>query len=340
MEASDSVIVPIDKITVRPGRREPLPEKIRTMADSIAETTLLHPITINQHYILIAGLHRLEAVKLLGWTSIPCTICDLDGPEAELAEIDENIVRNDLDNIEMGKILLRRKELYEQLHPYIKHGGDRKSEKIKTKPSRFDSEKPFTVDTSEKTGLSRRTIEQKMQIARDLVPQAQEIVKENHIGYRNALCLSRLKPDQQADAAKQLAEGHIKDVSDYSGPEQKYDDELAANPSDDNILSDEKSRDDEPFTIVREQFEGFDDSLADLKNPDKDFSCTAESFLDEFMCLAQKIKRDIDWYQDPYYQETLCNLSKKHLNFLREQVDSICSSARTFYKSVERKSRK
>ena len=35
--------------------------------------------------ILIAGLHRLEAAKLLGWEEIECNISSLEGLQAELA---------------------------------------------------------------------------------------------------------------------------------------------------------------------------------------------------------------------------------------------------------------
>lgn len=48
---------------------------------------------------MIAGLHRLEAAKMLGWTEIECTVKDLDGLLAQLAEIDENYVRTELDSI-------------------------------------------------------------------------------------------------------------------------------------------------------------------------------------------------------------------------------------------------
>ena len=42
--------------------------------------------------------------------------------QAELAEIDENFVRKNLSIIDFGNLLLRRKEIYEILHPETKQG--------------------------------------------------------------------------------------------------------------------------------------------------------------------------------------------------------------------------
>ena len=112
----------IDRIQVNSGRREALPDAVRELADSISAVGLLNPITVDRDYILIAGLHRLEAAKLLGWEEIECNISSLEGLQAELAEIDENFVRADLETVEFGKLLLRRKEIYEMLHPETKCG--------------------------------------------------------------------------------------------------------------------------------------------------------------------------------------------------------------------------
>ena len=109
--------VNIDSIQVNSGRREALPDAVRELADSISAVGLLNPITVDRDYILIAGLHRLEAAKLLGWAEIECNVSSLEGLQAELAEIDENFVRADLETLEFGKLLLRRKEIYEMLHP-------------------------------------------------------------------------------------------------------------------------------------------------------------------------------------------------------------------------------
>ncbi|MBQ9346889.1 MAG: ParB N-terminal domain-containing protein, partial [Oscillibacter sp.] len=92
--------IPIDEITVRPGRREAVPGIIMDLTESMAEVGLLNPVTVSADYVLIAGLHRLEAAKSLGWTEVECHVCDLEGPQMELAEVDENCVRTNMTTLE------------------------------------------------------------------------------------------------------------------------------------------------------------------------------------------------------------------------------------------------
>ena len=70
----------------------------------------------------MAGLHRLEAVKLLSWTEVECTITDLNGLTAELAELDENFARANLSPLEIGDLYRRRKDIYEMLYPETRAG--------------------------------------------------------------------------------------------------------------------------------------------------------------------------------------------------------------------------
>ena len=79
--------IPIFQINVNDGRREADQDAVQELADSIAELGLINPITVDQEYTLIAGLHRLEAAKRLGWRSIECTVSGLEGLQAELAEL-------------------------------------------------------------------------------------------------------------------------------------------------------------------------------------------------------------------------------------------------------------
>ena len=66
--------VKISNIKINPGRRETEPKAIEELARSIAAVGLMNPITLDQNNTLIAGLHRLETAKLMGWTEIECSI--------------------------------------------------------------------------------------------------------------------------------------------------------------------------------------------------------------------------------------------------------------------------
>ena len=60
---------------------------MKELAGSILAVGLINPIMVDQAHTLIAGLYRLEAMKLLGRTEIECTVSDLDGLQVALAEI-------------------------------------------------------------------------------------------------------------------------------------------------------------------------------------------------------------------------------------------------------------
>jgi len=66
---------------------------IQSLADSIADIGLLHPIVVDSENRLIVGRRRLAACELLGWTDIPATVLDLES--IVRGERDENICRKD-----------------------------------------------------------------------------------------------------------------------------------------------------------------------------------------------------------------------------------------------------
>ena len=216
--------ISISEIKVNPGRRETAPANVRELADSIAEVGLLNPITIGQDLTLIAGLHRLEAAKLLGWTEIECVVSGLEGLRAELAEIDENFVRSDLTPLEFGELLLRRKEIYEALHPesvQTNQGGPfRGNQHQEVSDKMTQTTKSFAQDTAEKLGVGRRTVERQVQIAKNLTPETKDILREADmpVTRKQALALSRLAPGPQAETAALLAAGEIQSVEEYAPP--------------------------------------------------------------------------------------------------------------------------
>ena len=216
--------IPISEIKVNPGRRNAAPADVRELADSIAEIGLLNPVTVSQSRTLIAGLHRLEAAKLLGWTEIECVVSGLEGLRAELAEIDENFVRSDLTPLEFGELLLRRKEIYEALHPesvQTNQGGPfRGNQHQEVSDKMTQTTKSFAQDTAEKLGVGRRTVERQVQIAKNLTSETKDILRgaDTPITRKQALALSRLAPGPQSEAAALLAAGEIQSVEEYAPP--------------------------------------------------------------------------------------------------------------------------
>jgi N6-adenosine-specific RNA methylase IME4/ParB-like chromosome segregation protein Spo0J len=83
----------IDQIQIGYRYRKDLGD-LKSLAASIAEVGLLHPVVVTPVGRLIAGQRRLEACRGLGWTDIPVTVVDL--LQAARGEAHENFVRKDL----------------------------------------------------------------------------------------------------------------------------------------------------------------------------------------------------------------------------------------------------
>jgi len=141
-------------------------EKVNQLAESIKEIGLLNPITVKGN-VLVAGLHRLEAVKKLNWEEIPTRQLEKDDElRTELAEIDENLVKADLTWQEEVKHLKRRKEIYEALYPETKKGiaGAIAKWNSGIMPNATDK-MSFAENTAHQIGKSERTIQRDIEIA-------------------------------------------------------------------------------------------------------------------------------------------------------------------------------
>lgn len=183
--------MPIGSVTVPADRPAVLNSTVDALADSIKQVGLLNPLTVDRHGTLISGAHRLEACKRLGWTAVDVNMVSLEGLRAELAEIDENLIRNhDIHYLHMGDQLARRKEIYEALHPETKNGGDPRTKSFRSGPA-------FTEDTANKMGVTRRTIEQSVQMAENLTPEAKDAILENNLLKSEAIAIAREEPDAQ-----------------------------------------------------------------------------------------------------------------------------------------------
>lgn len=266
---------------------------------------------------------------MLGWSEIECNISSLEGLLAELAEIDENLIRHGLDHMEEWEQLARRKEIYEMLHPKTRQ-GQRNGQTSKTETVSVLEEKPFAEDTAEKLGVTARTVRNKIQVAKKLTPEAKEIVKTHDIGFKNALKLSRLAPEQQEDAARQLAAEAIRSVDEYrpvpaeTEPPPGEKQEAAPEPSSTAPTSGEAC-----YATIR-------DSVADLKNPDKDRRRTPDTFLASFFFFLQRFCQGVENYATPEYAAVFPALTRQQLDQIRQEVNSTCSALRNLLHKMER----
>ena len=188
------------------------PDAVEELMASMKINGLLQPIVLRPAettgYWLVAGLHRLEAARKLQWESIAATIFDgMDADQAELAEIDENLIRADLSPIERGLHVARRKELYERRHPETRKGATgvgRKKSQIATSNEQADS---FIDDTAKKTGKHRATI-------------ARDVARGNLDGIEAAIRTSLDKVDE-LDALGKLSKEDQRDLIDRAKAGEK-----------------------------------------------------------------------------------------------------------------------
>lgn len=86
------------------------PERLRDLADSIARHGLINPILVtahDNHPHLIAGFRRLEACRLLGWTTIPTLRTQQPESNANAIRLAENLIRTDLSPVEEAQAVAR-----------------------------------------------------------------------------------------------------------------------------------------------------------------------------------------------------------------------------------------
>jgi|LakMenE01Jun11ns_1017448.scaffolds.fasta_scaffold9924140_1 DNA modification methylase len=171
------MIKKISEIVLNDNRRKVDESKVKELAESIKQLGLINPITVNSNNVLIAGNHRLEAFKLLGKDEIEVSVLDLNNLLAELAEIDENLVRNELHWTDADKQIARRKIIYLELYPETKKGAVNQHTKDVLNPKFGISNKSFAQDTADKTNKSKSSISQSVKRGNEITEQEAEVLK-------------------------------------------------------------------------------------------------------------------------------------------------------------------
>ncbi|MCP6760289.1 MAG: ParB N-terminal domain-containing protein [Fischerella sp. CENA71] len=200
--------IDINRVNILPNRRPLNDHKVAELMESIKANGLLNPITLDQNLNLVAGLHRLTACKLIGFQEIECHVitCE-DKDHARLAEIDENLIRSELDALERSELWLERDRLLERMglrarvgdNQFTQRGGENISPPPKT-----------TLELAQEIGYTERTLQYGKQIAKNIAPEVKEVIKNTPIAKSTSALLkvarAGSKERQEAEQAEQAAE--------------------------------------------------------------------------------------------------------------------------------------
>lgn len=198
--------LPLSRIC--PGKHRPISEeKVKGLVQSINQVGLLQPLVVTTAGRLIAGRHRLEALRRLGWKTAPCVVLSVDDMHQELASLDENLVRNDLTRLERFEHLARRMEILDAV-------GLRRKAGRHSNPDTVSGLKTTDILAGE-SGLSGRTLQRATRIVQDIPEEVRTLLRDTEVADSTTelLRLSRLPRQEQRAVARILAEGECRRVS-------------------------------------------------------------------------------------------------------------------------------
>lgn len=208
--------IPLDQIKVR-GRLRPVDgDYVEVLAASITTSGLNTPISVAEDrrsgtFVLVAGAHRLEACKKLGHKSIAAVVLkDKTKDALRLVEIDENLIRHELNPLDRASFLAERKEVYERLHPETRAGHAGAAAKHSSSSELLANDiVSFAKNAAEKTGLDKRTIERSVSFFNRLSPEVRKLLAGSALARNQSelINLSKLPPDEQAKVASYLLSG-------------------------------------------------------------------------------------------------------------------------------------
>lgn len=191
--------IAISDIIIQERFRELSPDHVTLFAAEFAakgQNTPIQVRTDGEQFFLMAGEHRLAAAASLGWEEIEATIDEgISDTEARLRQIDENLVRYELNALDRSIFLAERKATYEEIHPETRKGvaGG------KARQGHTSDTMSFADDVAEKIGLDKRTIQRAVSIAEKIAPDLRKRLSGTVTARNQAdlLALTKLEPAAQ-----------------------------------------------------------------------------------------------------------------------------------------------
>jgi ParB family chromosome partitioning protein len=189
------------------------------LAKNIDEIGLLNPITLTEDHVLVAGLHRLNACKKLGWKTIPYTTISVDELDQELAELSENFFTHKLSALEESAHVARMEQIAEAKGERAKggfHGNRFVGPDTVSGPTKTTDQRAAELDMSGRTYRRRRAV------GHGLTPEVKDLISGIDDPDREKLpnkpvelmkLTKHTDPEEQYAVASIIAEGKASTVA-------------------------------------------------------------------------------------------------------------------------------
>ena len=227
----------IEFVQVGPRLRSLDANKVAELAESMGSIGLQQPISIyspnDETLQLVAGLHRLEAARKLGWEDIDCIFVDMDDLDRQLWEIDENLCRADLTELERAQHTAKRAEVVKQ-KTELKAKLAPNTNKPRKRGPKSKGQKEFVEQTAKQTGRSKTSIKRDKARGEKIPPDVKKEIKGTAIEDSGVQldALTKATPDEQREAVKSVVLGHTNDVRDVlPGAEKREQEKVYKNLS-------------------------------------------------------------------------------------------------------------
>lgn len=206
------------------ARLRPVSEAgVESLLASIAEIGVMKDaIHVRQkkagQLVLIAGGHRLEAARRLGWEEIEAKVsADVTDDWARLMEIDDNIAGAELNPLDTALFLAERKRVYERLHPETKAKVGAELVACRWNTADTMSVASFAAATAEKFGMTDRHVRRLIAAGSRLDPRDVQLLRKapRQVTLKDLGEIARIgNVAERYEVVETLAQGRAKSAAD------------------------------------------------------------------------------------------------------------------------------
>jgi ParB family chromosome partitioning protein len=209
----------LSRIKITDDRLRPVdPIAVEVIALSISERgSLINPLTVRRmpkgEFELVDGGHRLAAMLSLGHTSARVTCYEGRASQIRLLEIDANLARADLSDLDRSLHLAARRQEYLNEYPETAQGNAGAS-------ARWDATADlplhsFVALTAQQTGLNERKIRRYIEAgaAIDKVIAEQLRSAPARVTLNDLLAFAKATPEERPAAVAAFASGEVNKIA-------------------------------------------------------------------------------------------------------------------------------